>query len=60
MFVTMLWGMAFFIRCPNCHVPWGQFAVQSGPLSIDKRIRFCPFCGRDIDVEVVEEQGPTD
>jgi hypothetical protein len=41
--------------CPHCGVRWGSLALWSGwsglSVSIDKRIRFCPFCGVDIDSE---------
>src|SRR5262249_21738349 len=53
-FVALLCGMTFYIRCPRCGVPWGQFAFQAGVFGIGRHIRFYPFCGRDIDVEIVE------
>jgi hypothetical protein len=41
--------------CPHCGVRWGSLALWSGwsglSMSLDKRIRFCPFCGVDIDSE---------
>jgi hypothetical protein len=39
-------------RCLNCGVPWRSFA-HSSPFAISKRIRCCPFCGQDIDTEMV-------
>ena len=43
---------AFFsFRCPLCEGPWYGLAMNTGPslFSIDRRIRYCPFCGADID-----------
>ena len=42
---------AFFaIPCPRCRTAWGYVAMYSGGLlSISKKIKFCPYCGVDID-----------
>lgn len=53
--------MLFGIRCPQCRGRlW--YAVAHAPNSIfrlSETIRFCPFCGVDLDSELPEEQGPT-
>jgi hypothetical protein len=48
------------IKCPNCRNRWGYIAVYkvfefSKPFkifSISNKIRYCPFCGIDIDKEI--------
>jgi hypothetical protein len=54
---TVILGLAMFygwfkgLRCPSCRESWYSLAMGSGPISfrIDKRIRYCPYCGCDID-----------
>jgi hypothetical protein len=44
------------IRCPNCKGNIGFVAMYYGtPFSLSKRIKFCPFCGIDIDIELKEQ-----
>jgi len=47
-------GYAFFgIRCPKCKGQWGYIAMYSGnPFAISKKIKFCPYCGVNLDSEV--------
>jgi len=43
------WG----IRCPCCSGNFGYVAMYfSSPFAISKKIKYCPFCGVDIDNEV--------
>ncbi len=51
----------FGIRCPQCRGPLG-YAISYPPkgfFSISERIRFCQFCGVELDSELPEEQDPT-
>lgn len=41
----------FGIKCPKCKQVWGYMALYGAFFSIPKRVRFCPFCGYDIDAE---------
>jgi hypothetical protein len=54
-FVSMFysfWG----IRCPNCKGNLGIMAMSYGsPFSVSKKIKYCPFCGIDIDTELKEQ-----
>jgi hypothetical protein len=45
---------AFFaIPCPKCKRAWGYVAMYSGGLfSISKKIKFCPYCGVDVDTDI--------
>jgi hypothetical protein len=48
-FVTVIYAF-FAIPCPRCRSAWGYVAMYSGGLfSISKKIKFCPYCGVDID-----------
>jgi hypothetical protein len=50
-FVTMLYAV-WGIRCPKCKGQWGYIAMYSGhPFAISKKIKFCLYCGSDIDKE---------
>ena len=48
------------IKCPSCRNSWGYIAMYKGfefsnPFKIfriSKKIRYCPFCGIDIDKEI--------
>jgi len=42
---------SFGIKCPKCKQGWGYMALYGGFFSIPKRVKFCPFCGYDIDAE---------
>jgi hypothetical protein len=49
--LIILYANLLAFRCSHCGANWGTLAMQ-GPgnlFAIDRRIRFCPFCGRDID-----------
>ena len=52
--VAFLSGSFLFLglRCPNCERQWGAIAMSSWhPFAISKKIRFCLYCGIDIDNE---------
>jgi endogenous inhibitor of DNA gyrase (YacG/DUF329 family) len=43
----------FGISCPKCGNSWRYLATSSGnPFSISKKIRFCPYCGTDVDSDL--------
>jgi hypothetical protein len=54
-FVSMFyafWG----IRCPRCRGNLGYIVMYfSSPFSISKKIKYCPFCGIDLDTELKKE-----
>jgi phage FluMu protein Com len=42
------------LKCPKCKAHMGLFLVQSGnPFGVQKKMKFCPYCGTDID-ETIE------
>jgi len=44
------------IRCPRCRGNFSYVAMTSGsPFSVSKKIKYCPFCGVDIDTELNEQ-----
>jgi hypothetical protein len=51
-FVIMYLAVTLGFRCPRCRGQWGFLAMYAGPvLSIRKDLRFCPYCGADLDGE---------
>lgn len=54
-FVSMVYAF-LRIRCPNCKGNFGYLAMYAGnPFSLSKKIKYCPFCGIDIDTELKEQ-----
>lgn len=53
----VMWG----IRCPRCRGNIGYVIMYfSSPFAISKKIKYCPYCGVDIDTDAtVEECGLT-
>jgi hypothetical protein len=48
-FITVVYAF-FGIRCPKCGGGWGYIAMYLGhPFAISKKIRFCPYCGVELD-----------
>jgi hypothetical protein len=43
----VFWG----IRCPRCRNHLTPITSYGSPFSIPKKIKYCPFCGVDIDTE---------
>ena len=51
-FVTLAYAF-FGIRCPKCKGQWGYIAMYAGnPFAISKKIKFCPYCGVNLDLEM--------
>ncbi len=46
-----LFYSVYAIKCPKCKQRWGYMALYGGLFSIPKSVKFCPFCGHDIDAE---------
>jgi len=55
--LALLYGHHLAFRCPLCGERWGTLAMNGSRslLGIDRRIRYCPFCGGDINAELVTE-----
>lgn len=50
--VVMYLAVILGFRCPRCGGQWGFMAMYSGPVfSIRKDLRWCPYCGADLDGE---------
>jgi hypothetical protein len=45
----VFWG----IRCPRCRYRLTPITSYGNPFSISKKIKYCPFCGIDIDTELM-------
>lgn len=47
---TMSAAVLFGFRCPRCRGQWGYLAIYAGGLfAIRRDLRFCPYCGAEID-----------
>jgi hypothetical protein len=45
--------LLLFLRCPACRGSIGYTVnYPSGPFSVSRKIRFCPFCGIPLDSEL--------
>ena len=52
-FITLIYTYYNGIRCPKCENAWGLLAMQTGgPFSLSKKLRFCPFCGANLDSDL--------
>jgi hypothetical protein len=52
-FLAGTFYLFFFLRCPRCRGAIGYTVSHlSGPFSVSRRIRFCPFCGVALDSEL--------
>ena len=49
---------ALALRCAVCKTRWRHYTFVLWPLSLSRRIRFCPFCGVRLD-SPVEDAGHT-
>ncbi len=54
--LTMAGAYVFGIRCPCCrnrltHLVLADQGFHLNPFRLNPRIRFCPFCGADMDTE---------
>jgi hypothetical protein len=48
----LMWG----VRCPNCKGNLGYLAMYCGtPFSVSNKIKYCWFCGIDIDTELKDQ-----
>jgi hypothetical protein len=52
-FITLIHTYYKGIRCPKCENAWGFLAMQTGgPFSLSKKLKFCPFCGVNLDLDL--------
>ncbi len=56
-FVGMVYAQLLGIRCPWCRGNLAPLGMQRGGLRCDPRVRFCPYCGRDLDGELLASLG---
>lgn len=59
-FVVCILFLQYGIRCQRCHNPVAQLIHLRGGgyFRLSKKIRFCPFCGLDFDMDI-ETAGKT-
>lgn len=55
-FAISLFGMMYIqffgIRCPWCQGNLSSLAMQKGGVSFNRQVRYCPFCGHDLNGEL--------
>lgn len=51
-FLATFYAHSLGIRCPWCRGNLAPLALQRGWLSLDPRVRCCPYCTRNLDEEV--------
>ena len=54
-FVLFPFGMIYgwvALRCPQCRGLWRSLAGRGFQPSLDEKIRFCPYCGYRIEMEM--------
>ena len=50
--------LLFFLRCPRCGGNIGYpVSGISGPFSVSRKVRFCPFCGVALDADLGRQLG---
>jgi hypothetical protein len=54
-FIALGYGQYFAFRCPDCGGGLGHIVMDSSLVPINSRIRFCPYCGLDLDVEEIKK-----
>ena len=51
-FITMIYAF-YRVPCPRCNNSWGYIAMYSGgPFSLSKKLKFCPYCGVNLDSDL--------
>jgi hypothetical protein len=56
--VAVIAGMAGYcgcLRCPRCQANLGAPLMQEVRRAAPQRVRFCPYCGADLDAELPGE-----
>ncbi len=49
--------LLFRMKCPNCKNNIGHVVMSyGGPFALSKKVKFCLFCGVDIDKELVDSR----
>ncbi len=51
-FLTVMYAHLFGLRCPWCRGNMAPLMLQRS--IFDRRVRFCPYCGRELDEELLE------
>jgi len=51
-FLAVAYGLTFGFLCPNCRARWRHIAMSYGLFSIDRSIKYCPYCGVAVDIDL--------
>ena len=47
--VAGLYYSSLAFKCAACQTRWLHYSPVFGPLTLNRRLRFCPFCGVSLD-----------
>jgi hypothetical protein len=51
--LALVYANLFAFRCPRCRGHWQDLAMgRRSFFSLDRSLRYCPFCGADVDAEL--------
>jgi hypothetical protein len=53
--ITIIFAQSSAFHCPLCDKNLNQLVMQGNFMGIDQNIRYCPFCGVGLDVEIDPE-----
>jgi hypothetical protein len=51
-FVSVMIAQFFGLRCPFCRGNLATLLLHHGGLRINRRVCFCPYCGKNLDEEL--------
>jgi len=54
-FVSISFYGYWAMRCPHCKGNLGHFLYYGPPFSVSKKVKYCPFCGVDVDIELEDK-----
>jgi hypothetical protein len=57
-FCAIVLGQSGGLRCLLCQTNLGPILMTRGGVSIDNRLHFCPYCGCDLDRDVISDPKP--
>jgi hypothetical protein len=50
--LVSLWGQFLAFRCPECRGNLGQLYLHNTVLFGGSKVKFCPFCGLELNLEL--------
>lgn len=57
--LTMAGAYVVGFRCPSCRKRLTPLLIHGTGLGLDSRVRYCPYCGEDLDAERAGKESGT-